>query len=99
MASSKVSQCTEPLRNLLRQIEIASGEVNHVGKGIKVAVATGPIVNHPDDTVDAFGNGVGDSCIDEGNDGLLMLAQSTNPGNSGQFGQSQFERLIRSKSD
>lgn len=78
MASSKVSQCTEPFRNLLRQIEIASSQVDHVGKGIKVAVTTGPIVNHPDDAVDAFGNGVGDSCIDEGNDGLLMLAQSAN---------------------
>lgn len=40
-----------------------------------MTVATGPVVDHPDDAIDPFGNCVGDPGIDEGNDGLLMLAQ------------------------
>ena len=68
------SECTEFGGNLRRDIEVSGAEEDHVGKGVKSAESTGSILDHADDAVEAFGDGVGEVCLNEGQDTLGMLA-------------------------
>ena len=67
-------ECTEFGWNLRRDIEVSGAEENHVGKGVKGAESAGAILDHADDAVEAFGDGVGEVCLDEGDDSLGVLA-------------------------
>ena len=47
-------QCTEPWRNLRKDIDVSNGNENHVSKRIEGAEYTGSILGNLDDEVDAF---------------------------------------------
>ena len=67
-------ECAKFGENLRRDIEVSNAEKDHVGKGVKGAESTGAILDHADDAVDAFGDGVGEMCLDEGDDSVGVLA-------------------------
>jgi len=60
---------------LLRQIDIADSQVDHVGEGVEVAETAGAVLDDPDDAIDTFSDGIGCPSIDEGHHGLLMFSQ------------------------
>ena len=67
-------ECAESGGNLLRDIEVSNAEKDHVGKGVEGAESTGAILDDADDAVDAFGGGIGEVCLDEGDDSVGVLA-------------------------
>ena len=66
-------ECTESGGNL-RRIEVSDAQKDHVGEGIEGAESTGAILDDAYDAVEAFGDGVGEVCLNEGQDTLGMLA-------------------------
>jgi hypothetical protein len=70
-------ECAKFGGNLRRDIEVSNAEKDHVGKGVEGAESTGAILDHvddADDAVEAFGDGVGEVCLDEGDDSVGVLA-------------------------
>ena len=67
-------ECTEVGGNRRRDIEVSGAEEDHVGKGVEGAESAGAILDHADDAVDAFGDGVGEVSLDEGDDPVGVLA-------------------------
>ena len=61
--------------NLRRDIEVADGQVDHVGEALEVAITGRSILEDFNDTVDAFADGVGEVSVDEGQDVIEMIAQ------------------------
>ena len=66
-------ECAEFGGNLRRDIEVSNAEKDHVGKGVECAESTGAILDDADDAVDAFGDGIGEVSLDEGDDSVSML--------------------------
>lgn len=65
----------EPGRDLLRQIDVADSQVDHVGEGVEVPETAGAVLDDSDDAIDTFSDGIGCPGIDEGHHGLLMFSQ------------------------
>ena len=61
--------------NLRRDIEVADGQVDHVGEALEVAITGRSILDDFDNTVEAFADGVGEVSVDEGQDVIEVIAQ------------------------
>ena len=72
--SQGVSDCTELAWNLRRDVEVADGEIDHVGKGLQMSKPAGPVLDDLDNSVDTFCDGVGHSGFNEGEDTCLVAA-------------------------
>ena len=60
-----------------RNIEVANGQVNHVGKVIQTAVSGGSIFDDFDDPVKTFADGVGQIPVDIGENVLEVVSQGS----------------------
>ena len=60
--------------NLRRDIEVADGQVDHVGEALEVAITGSSILDDFDNTVEAFADGVGEVSVDEGEDVIEVIA-------------------------
>jgi len=49
--------------NLRRDIEVADGQVDHVGEALEVAITGSSILDDFDNTVEAFADGVGEVSV------------------------------------
>ena len=58
-----------------RQIEVSDAQVDHVGKRVQIAEATGTILDDLDDAIESFSNGVGHAGADEGRHGIVVAAE------------------------
>ena len=67
-------QRTESDGNLRRDIEVSDAQEDHVGEGIEGAKSTGSILDDAYDSVEAFGDGVGEASLDEGEDSVGVFA-------------------------
>lgn len=63
-----------------------------------MAVAAGAVVDHSDDAIDAFGDGVGDPGIDERHDRLLMPAQGVDELASRRLSKALFVQCLTKRS-
>ena len=54
-----VSQGTESAGNLRRDVEVSDTQIDQVGEGLQTSESTGAILDHADDSVEAFGHGIG----------------------------------------
>jgi len=63
--------------NLRRDIEVADGQVDHVGEALEVAITGSSILDDFDNTVEAFADGVGEVSVDEGEDVIEVIAQGS----------------------
>ncbi len=61
--------------NLCRDIEVADGQVDHVGEVLEVAITGRSILDDFDNTVESFADGVGKLSVDEGQDVIEVIAQ------------------------
>jgi hypothetical protein len=61
--------------NPRRDIEVADGQVDHVGEALEVAITGSSILEDFDNTVEAFADGVGEVSVDEGQDFIEVIAQ------------------------
>ena len=68
-------QCTKAVRDLCRNVQVSNGEKNHVGEGVEIAESAGPILDDLDDTVEPFGNGIGEAASHEGEHPVVVLSQ------------------------
>ena len=71
---TSVSDCTEFVGDLRRDIQVSDGEVDKVGEGLQVTKAAGAILDDFDNAVDAFGNGVGYTGFDERENSALVAS-------------------------
>ena len=60
-----------------RNIEVANGQVNHVGKVIQTAISRGSVFDDFDDPVKAFADGVGQIPVDIGENVLEVVSQGS----------------------
>ena len=77
------SECTEIFWGLCRQIEVADGEVNHVGECLQIPEATGPVLDDLDDPVQPLADGISQTGIDVGNDPVTVLFEGAHKGPDG----------------
>ena len=63
--------------NLRRDIEVADGQVDHVGEALEVPIIGSSILDDFDNTVEAFADGVGEVSVDEGEDVIEVIAQGS----------------------
>lgn len=65
---------------MLRNIQIADDEIDHVGEVVQTAEAGGAVLGDLDDAVDAFSDRVGQGAFDEGNDIVIVVPQGADEG-------------------
>lgn len=63
---SQDSYCTKAPWNLSRNIDIAYSKKYDIGEGLKMTKSAGTILNNFDDSIDPFGDGIGQSAADIG---------------------------------
>ena len=51
-----------------RNVEVADGQVDHVGEVVKVAISRRPVLDEFDDAVQALTHGIGQRAVDESQD-------------------------------
>ena len=61
--------------NLRRDIEVADGQVDHVGEALEATITGSSILDDFDNTVEALADGVGKVSVDEGEDVIEVIAQ------------------------
>jgi len=71
--SELYSYCTKFHWNLCRDIEVTHGEENHIGEGLQSSKSTCTILNDPDDPVQPFCYGVGQSTSNKGKYSVTMF--------------------------
>ena len=54
-------ECTEFVRDLSRDIDVADGQVNEVNERPHGTKSTGSVLHNADDSIDALGGGIGQS--------------------------------------
>src|SRR4030043_329942 len=65
----------ESCRNLIRKIQIADSQENHIVKGGQASEPTGSILNQSDDSIQAFRFGVCYGFLDKGQNAVHMLSE------------------------
>ena len=68
------SQGTESAGNLRRDVEVSDTQIDQVGEGLQTSESTGAILDHADETIEAFGHGIGQARVAEGQDALGVFA-------------------------
>ena len=67
----------ESVGDVRRDIDVSDGEKDHVGKGVEVAESTGSVFDDSHDSVESFSDGIGEVCVDEGEDAVGMRAHGS----------------------
>ena len=60
--------------NMCRNIEVADGQVDHVGEVVQVAISGSPILDDFDNSVEAFTDGICQVPVGEGNDVIEVIS-------------------------
>ncbi len=68
-------ECAEPLRNLLRDVYVSDGKEDHIVECVECAESAGSVLDDLDDSVEAFGDGVGKTRVHECEDAEEVLSQ------------------------
>ena len=68
-------QCAEPAGDLFRDIHVSDCKEDHIAKRVECAKSAGAVLDDLDDAVEAFGDGVGKSCVHECEDAEEVLAK------------------------
>ena len=58
-----------------RNIEVANGQVNHVGETVQVAISGGTVFDDFDNTIKTFTDGIGQVSVGEGDDVIEVIPQ------------------------
>ena len=65
----------ESCRDLCRDIEISDRKKNHINKSLQTTKSTGPIFDHPDDSIQTLSLSVCYGLLNEGQDPVHMLSE------------------------
>lgn len=65
----------EPRWDLVRDVQVTDGQVDHIGECLQVFKTTGPVFDDFQDTVDALALGIGQTGFDKRQDVFLMLSE------------------------